>query len=118
MKRTIRWTLVVAVLAAAAAGWAVVDFARPYQGYTGAEQFVEIPQGAGPASISRRLVEAGAKGRKSIPEELQSIRAAEFLSLASDPVTAIDNTLAESEPAAPSPRDPATDTAGPVAFSG
>lgn len=59
MKRIIRWTLIVAVLAAAAAGWAVFDLTRPYKGYGGAEQFVEIPQGAGPASIGRRLVEAG-----------------------------------------------------------
>lgn len=30
-----------------------------YRGYTGTEQFVEIPQGAGTADIGRRLIEAG-----------------------------------------------------------
>ena len=33
--------------------------AEPYRGYTAAEQFVEIPQGAGSAEIRRRLLEAG-----------------------------------------------------------
>jgi len=31
----------------------------PYHGYAGNEQFIEIPPGAGPAGIGRRLVEAG-----------------------------------------------------------
>ena len=37
----------------------VIAELRPYKGYAGNEQFVEIPAGAGPASIGRRLVEAG-----------------------------------------------------------
>ena len=37
----------------------IVAEVRPYKGYAGQEQFVEIPPGAGPASIGRRLVEAG-----------------------------------------------------------
>ena len=37
----------------------VIAEVRPYKGYAGNEQFVEIPAGAGPASIGRRLVEAG-----------------------------------------------------------
>jgi UPF0755 protein len=53
--------LVVLLLAAAAgAGWWVysgVD--RPFKGYDAVEQFVEIPQGAGSATIARRLADAG-----------------------------------------------------------
>jgi UPF0755 protein len=37
----------------------VIAEVRPYKGYAGNEQFVEIPAGAGPSSIGRRLVEAG-----------------------------------------------------------
>jgi UPF0755 protein len=32
---------------------------EPYKGFTGSEQFVEIPQGAGTADIRRRLMDAG-----------------------------------------------------------
>lgn len=42
-------------------------------------------------SRSRRLVEAGAKGRKAIPEELQSIDAVEVLSLSANTVTTLEN---------------------------
>jgi UPF0755 protein len=50
------------VLAAAGAAAAWLIWARvhePYQGFAGAEQFVEIPQGTGAAAIGRRLGEAG-----------------------------------------------------------
>jgi UPF0755 protein len=59
MKRILYAALVVAVLAAAAAGWLVLSANRPYKGFDTPEQFVEIPQGAGPAGIARRLVDAG-----------------------------------------------------------
>ena len=52
--------LVVLVVAAAAAGWwfyTGVD--RPFKGYEGAEQFVEIPSGSGSIAIARRLADAG-----------------------------------------------------------
>jgi UPF0755 protein len=49
--------LVVAL--AAAAIWMLLGMEQPYKGYQGAEQFVEIPPGAGPAAIGRRLAEAG-----------------------------------------------------------
>lgn len=42
-------------------------------------------------SRSRRLVEAGAKGRKVIPEELQSVSVAQVLSLTSDAATTPDD---------------------------
>jgi UPF0755 protein len=49
--------LVVAVAAAAVVVYLRVD--TPFRGYAGREQFVEIPVGAGPSSIGRRLVDAG-----------------------------------------------------------
>jgi UPF0755 protein len=60
MKRFI-FTLVAVLLAviAAVAVWLLLGAERPYQGYEAPEQFVEIPVGAGPAAIGRRLAEAG-----------------------------------------------------------
>lgn len=60
-------------------------------------------------SRSRRLVEAGAKGRKAIPEELQPIGAAQVLSLSSDAAPALDDTLSSGESATPSTRGDGTD---------
>ncbi|MCC7417356.1 MAG: endolytic transglycosylase MltG [Acidobacteria bacterium] len=51
--------VVVAVAAAAGAAWIRQRVNEPYRGYPGAEQFVEIPAGAGPRSIAQRLVAAG-----------------------------------------------------------
>jgi UPF0755 protein len=54
--------IVIAVLVVAAAGaavWLLVGAEKPYKGYEGSEQFVEIPPGAGPALIGRRLTESG-----------------------------------------------------------
>jgi UPF0755 protein len=60
VKRIAIAVLVIAlvILGAIAARIAIAEL-RPYKGYSGTEQFVEIPPGAGPASIGRRLVEAG-----------------------------------------------------------
>jgi UPF0755 protein len=49
----------VLLLCGAAAAWLFMGVDRPYQGYAGAEQFVDVPQGAGPAGIARRLTQAG-----------------------------------------------------------
>ncbi len=60
MKRAII-ALVVLLLLAVAAG-ALLIIARsgePYKGYTGSEQFVEVPPGASPNAIGRRLAAAG-----------------------------------------------------------
>ena len=51
--------VVVLVLAGLLATRIVLAEIRPYKGYAGMEQFVEIPRGSGPASIGRRLVDAG-----------------------------------------------------------
>jgi UPF0755 protein len=39
-------------------GWTRIN--EPYKGFSGTEQFVDIPPGAGSAEIRRRLIEAGA----------------------------------------------------------
>jgi UPF0755 protein len=60
LRRTL--LIVIAVLVVAGAGaavWLLVGAEKPYKGYEGAEQFVEIPPGAGPALIGRRLTESG-----------------------------------------------------------
>ena len=51
--------VILAVAGAGAAVWLLVGAEQPYKGYAGAEQFVEIPAGAGPALIGRRLAESG-----------------------------------------------------------
>ena len=50
---------VVIVAAAGAAVWLLLGAEKPYKGYEGGEQFVEIPPGAGSAVIGRRLTESG-----------------------------------------------------------
>ena len=61
--RTLRaGLLAVALLAAIAAGggwWVWQRLQAPYQGFEGAERFVEIPQGTSTGAIGRRLAEAG-----------------------------------------------------------
>jgi len=64
VKRTIALTAgalvlasVVGALVAGRALWTRIQ--DPYQGYSEAEQFIDIPSGAGPPAIGRRLVEAG-----------------------------------------------------------
>jgi UPF0755 protein len=59
LKRLFIAFIVLVLVGAAGAAWLVMSVNRPYQGYQGAEQFVEIPQGAGPAGIARRLAQAG-----------------------------------------------------------
>jgi cell division protein YceG involved in septum cleavage len=53
--------LLVALLVVAAAGWWYGEWrlSAPFKGYEGEEQFVEIAPGDGPATIGRKLVEAG-----------------------------------------------------------
>ena len=52
--------LLFVVLACAGAGvWFYRGVDRPFKGYDAAEQFVEIPQGAGSIAIAKRLADAG-----------------------------------------------------------
>lgn len=60
MKRLIGWgLLLILVVLVAGGGWLYMTLERSYKGYEGTEQFVEIPAGAGPASMGSRLAEAG-----------------------------------------------------------
>ncbi|MGE5244237.1 MAG: endolytic transglycosylase MltG [Betaproteobacteria bacterium] len=61
MKRLVLLIVVLAVLIAAAvpAGVLYARLHRPYRGYGGSEQFVDVPPGAGTKAIGDRLVAAG-----------------------------------------------------------
>jgi UPF0755 protein len=60
MKKLAGLVLLVVLAGVVAAGaWLYTSVDHPYKGYESAETFVEIPQGAGPAAIGRRLVAAG-----------------------------------------------------------
>ena len=60
MKRIVLWIVgLLAIVALVGAAWMFVSLGRPYKGYAGAEQFVEIPPGSGSVSMGRRLAEAG-----------------------------------------------------------
>ena len=58
-----RLAILIVLLLLLIAGFAAVRIAlaemSPFKGYDGDEQFVDIPQGSGPASIGRRLADAG-----------------------------------------------------------
>ena len=51
--------LVICVAAAIGGWWFYTGVDRPFKGYSGTEQFVEIPRGAGSVVIARQLADAG-----------------------------------------------------------
>lgn len=59
IKRLFVITVLVAIAAGGAAWWMYSRLIEPYRGYAQPEVFVDVPQGAGPARIGERLVEAG-----------------------------------------------------------
>jgi peptidoglycan lytic transglycosylase G len=59
MKKVLAAFLLALVAAVAAAAWFYARARAPYKGFTGEDQFVEIPQGAGSRTIGDRLVQAG-----------------------------------------------------------
>jgi UPF0755 protein len=63
MRKLLLFLLFIVVLLAAGGALLANELRRrmqePYKGYSGAEQFVEIPQGSGSAQIRRRLLDAG-----------------------------------------------------------
>ena len=59
MKKFALFLLVVLIAAAGAGVWFYRGVDRPFKGYDAAEQFVEIPQGAGSMAIAKRLADAG-----------------------------------------------------------
>ena len=75
MKRLVAILVLVICVAAAVGGWwfyTGVD--RPFKGYGGPEQFVEIPRGAGSVAIARQLADAG------VIRDVHSFRLALWLS--------------------------------------
>ena len=75
MKKLLRFIILLLLLAiGAAAALMYVRVHAPYRGFEGAEQFVEIPQGAGSRTIGDRLVEAG------VIRDLVTYRLAVYLS--------------------------------------
>ena len=60
MKRVLIALIVLVLLALAAGAYLIIArSSEPYKGYTGDEQFVEVPAGASPNTIGRRLAAAG-----------------------------------------------------------
>jgi UPF0755 protein len=59
MKKLLWFLLLVVIAAGAAAAVLYMRVNRPYRGFEGSEQFVEIPQGTGSTPIGERLVAAG-----------------------------------------------------------
>jgi UPF0755 protein len=59
MRRVVLLTIVLLAALAAFAGVLHLRVDEPFRGYTGDEQFIDIPPGSGPAVIGRRLVDAG-----------------------------------------------------------
>jgi UPF0755 protein len=58
--RFIKWAVLLLLVAAMGIGyWFYSGVQRPYQGFEGAERFVDIPQGTGTAAMARRLADAG-----------------------------------------------------------
>ena len=58
--RFIKWGVLLLLVAALGVGyWFYSGLQRPYQGFEGAEQFVDIPPGTGTAAMARRLADAG-----------------------------------------------------------
>ncbi len=59
MKKLALFVLLLLIAAGAAGGWIYLRIGEPYRGYSGAEQFVQIPTGAGSRTIGDRLVQGG-----------------------------------------------------------
>ena len=59
MKRFALFVLLIVVGGAAIGAWFYLGVDRPFKGYDGPEQFVEIPSGSGTSAIGRRLADAG-----------------------------------------------------------
>jgi UPF0755 protein len=59
MRKLLGFVLLLLAAVGAAAGYMYMRVNQPYRGYQGAEQFVDIPSGAGSVAIGDRLIEAG-----------------------------------------------------------
>jgi UPF0755 protein len=74
IKRLLLFVVLAAVIAGAGGFWLYRQVIEPYRGYDGAEVFVDIPSGSGPARIGDRLVDAG------VVRDLTIFRVALFVS--------------------------------------
>lgn len=59
LKRLALLLLLGIIVVSAGAWWIYSRVNEPFKGYPGAEQFVDIPPGAGPTGIGQRLIDAG-----------------------------------------------------------
>ncbi len=59
MRKLVLFVIVLALAAAGAAALAYTRAQQPFRGYTGAEQFIDIPSGASTRAIGERLISAG-----------------------------------------------------------
>jgi UPF0755 protein len=59
MKKLGLFLLLLVIACVGAGAWFYSGVDRPFKGYDGPEQFVEIPQGAGSVAIAKRLADAG-----------------------------------------------------------
>ena len=59
MKRFLALIVLLVIAAAGAGVWVYLRAGTPYKGFSGEEQFVDIPQGAGSRTIGDRLVQGG-----------------------------------------------------------
>jgi UPF0755 protein len=60
VKRFVGWMTFLLLLAAlAVGGWIYVNLEQPYKGYSGPEQFVDIPTGSGSSLMGKRLADMG-----------------------------------------------------------
>jgi UPF0755 protein len=74
MKKVVGFLVMLVLLVGAAVGWMYVRVNKPYRGFEGAEQFVELPPGSTSPSIGQRLVDAG------IVRDLPTFRTALWIS--------------------------------------
>jgi cell division protein YceG involved in septum cleavage len=75
MKRVLFILFVLVLLAAGAGGWwFYTGVGRPFKGYSGTEQFVEISRGGGSLAIAKQLADAG------VIRDVNSFRLALWLS--------------------------------------
>jgi UPF0755 protein len=85
VRRLLLLAVVLAATAAAAGWWAYQRTQAPFQGFDGAERFVEIPAGSGPRAIGDRLVDAGVvrdaltfRGALLLTGEARALKAGEY----------------------------------------
>jgi UPF0755 protein len=99
VRRVLLWSLLVLVIAVAAAATAAFHLYRqahlPFRGFEGAEQFVDIPSGEGSRAIGARLIAAGVvrdeltfRTALGVTGEARALKAGEYRF--AEPLSAVD----------------------------